>query len=74
MSATAPTKGLQDVGPFAGYARDERPLDAYGALTAACGAALAGACGAALAGRCSSARGWVTSSSPAWPPRAGARR
>ena len=43
MSATAPTNGLQDVGPFAGYARDERPLDAYGALTAACGAALAGA-------------------------------
>ena len=44
MSATAPTKGLQDVGPFAGYARDERPLDAYGALTAACGAASQARC------------------------------
>jgi Protein of unknown function (DUF1360) len=41
MAATA---GLQDAGPFAGYApRDERPLGAYAALTAAFGASLAGA-------------------------------
>jgi hypothetical protein len=44
MSATAPTEGLRDAGPFAGYApRDERPLGAYTALTAAFGVGLAGA-------------------------------